>query len=146
MFTLWKSKEKFSIASSNFANKVFCNTFYFINQVFFFIRDVFWERIFSKEHLIGLRGSVIIEKQYFIVRVSRRSNSQVLKNLLNVGELYEIHFLGIWKNISSICERLILNIPEPKSSLSWSFIFSISHFSSLETECTEAAVYSCSSI
>ena len=55
----------------------------------------FCERIFSKEHPIGFRGSVIIEKQYLIVRIARSSHSQVLKNLLNGGELYEIHFLGI---------------------------------------------------
>ena len=55
----------------------------------------FCERIFSKEHPIGFRGSVIIEKQYLIVRITRSSHSQVLKNLLNGGELYEIHFLGI---------------------------------------------------
>ena len=50
----------------------------------------FCERIFSKEHLIGFRGSVIIEKQYLIVRIARSSHSQVLQNLLNGGELYEI--------------------------------------------------------
>ena len=38
---------------------VFCKTFYFINRIFFFIRDVFWEHIFSKEHPIGFRGSVV---------------------------------------------------------------------------------------
>ena len=50
----------------------------------------FCERIFSKEHLIGFRGSVIIEKQYLIVRIARSSHSQVLQNLLNGSELYEI--------------------------------------------------------
>ena len=57
------------------------------------------ERIFSKEHLIGFRGSVIIEKQYLIVRIAKSSHSQVFKNLLNGDELYEINFLGILKNV-----------------------------------------------
>ena len=55
----------------------------------------FCERIFSKEHLTGFRGSVIIEKQYLIVRIARSSHSQVLQNLLNGSELYEIYFLRI---------------------------------------------------
>ena len=57
------------------------------------------ERIFSKEHPIGFRGTVIIEKQYLIVRITRSSHSKVLKNLLNGSEVYEMHFLGILKNI-----------------------------------------------
>ena len=55
----------------------------------------FCERTFSKDHPIGFRGSVIIEKQYLIVRIAKISHSQVLKNFLNGGELYEIHFLRI---------------------------------------------------
>ena len=70
-----------------------------LNRIFFFIRGVFCERIFSKQHLIGFRGSVIIEKQYFIIWIARSSHSQRLKNLLNGGEHYEIDFLVIWKNI-----------------------------------------------
>ena len=50
----------------------------------------FCECIFSKEHPVGFRGSVIIEKQYLIVRIARSSHSQVLKNLLNGSELYDI--------------------------------------------------------
>ena len=57
----------------------------------------FCERIFSKEHPIGFRGSVIIEKQYLIVRIARSSHSQVLKNLSNGGELYEIHLMEFEK-------------------------------------------------
>ena len=59
----------------------------------------FCERIFSKEHSIGFRGSVSIEKQYLIVRIGRSSHSKVLKNLLNGIELYAIHFGGILKDI-----------------------------------------------
>ena len=59
----------------------------------------FCEHIFSKEHPIGFRGSFIIEKQHLIVRIARSSHSQVLKNVINGGELYEIHFLGICQNI-----------------------------------------------
>ena len=33
--------------------------------------------------------------QSLTVRTARSSHSQVLKNLLNGGELYEIHFPGI---------------------------------------------------
>ena len=55
----------------------------------------FCERIFSKEHPIGFMGSVIIEKQYLIVRIAISSHSQVFKNLLDGDEVYEIHFLGI---------------------------------------------------
>ena len=111
------------------------------NQIFFFIRDVICEHIFSKEHPNGFRGSVIIEKQY-LIWIAGGSHSQLLENLLNGGKLYEIHFLWIWKCRTSIfwstSEGLLLNIPEKRSSL-----FSISHFSSLETECVEATVCSC---
>ena len=55
----------------------------------------FCERIFSKEHPIGFKGSVIIEKQYLIVRITRSSQLQVLKSPLNGDELYEIYFRGI---------------------------------------------------
>ena len=50
---------------------------------------------FSKEDPTGLKGVRIIEKQYLIVRIARITHSQVLRNLLNRGELYEIYFLGI---------------------------------------------------
>ena len=59
----------------------------------------FCGRIFSKEHLIGFRGSVIIEKQYLIVRITKSSHSQVLRNFLNGGELYKINFFRILKNV-----------------------------------------------
>ena len=59
----------------------------------------FCVHVFSKEHLTGFRGSIIIEKQYLIFRIAKSCHSQVLKNLLNGSKLYEIHFLGIWKNI-----------------------------------------------
>ena len=54
----------------------------------------FCERIFSKEYPIGFRVTVI-EKPYLFVRIARSTYSQVLKNLLNGGKLYEIHFLEI---------------------------------------------------
>ena len=44
---------------------------------------------------------------------------------------------------SSTSEGLLLNTSKTRSSLLWSFIFSISHFSSLKAECTEVAVCSC---
>ena len=60
------------------------------------------------------------------------------KPFFKCGELSEIHFLGFVKTFRtsiflSISEGLLLNIPETRSSLLWIFIFSISHFSSLET-------------
>ena len=64
MLILGKSEWKFSI-TSNFAIIVFSKTVHFtllLNQIFFFIRDVFGERTFPKEHPIGFRGSFIIEK------------------------------------------------------------------------------------
>ena len=42
----------------------------------------------------------------------------------------------------STFERELPNIPETSSSLLWSFIFSISHFSSLETECIAKILFS----
>ena len=62
MLILGKSEWKFSI-TSNFAIIVFSKTVHFallLNQIF--IRDVFGERTFPKEHPIGFRGSFIIEK------------------------------------------------------------------------------------
>ena len=61
MLIFGKSEQKFSITST-FAIIVSCKTFYYINQIFFFIRDVFCERIFSKEYPIGFRGSVFYWK------------------------------------------------------------------------------------
>ena len=55
----------------------------------------FCEHIFSKEHLIEFMGSVIIEKQYLVTRLTKTSHSQVLKNLLNGSKLYKTHFPGI---------------------------------------------------
>ena len=100
------------------------------------------EHIFSKEYPIGFRGSVIIEKHIWTTR-----SSHSLKSFLNSAELYEIQieFEKIFRTsiFLSTSEGLLLNIPETRSSLLWSFIFSISHFSSLETEYTEVAVRSC---
>ena len=61
MLILGKSEWKFSI-TSNFASIVFCKKFYFINQLFFFIRDAFCERVFSKKHLIRYKRVHIIEQ------------------------------------------------------------------------------------
>ena len=56
----------------------------------FFVRA-----LFQKKHPIGFRGTVIIEKQYLIIRIARDSHLQVLKNFLKGGEFYEIHVFGI---------------------------------------------------
>ena len=57
--------------------------------------------------------------------------SQVLKNLLNSGKLYEIYiFLEFEKMFRtsiflSTSEGLLLNIPETRSSVLWIFHFSL---------------------
>ena len=87
--------------------------------------------------------------QYLIIWIARSSHSQVLKNLLNCGKLYERYIFLEYEKIVrtsiflSTSEGMLLNIAETRSLLLWSFIFSISHFSALETECTDAAVCSC---
>ena len=86
---------------------------------------LFCEYIFSKEHPIRFRGFVIIEKQCVIVRIFGSSHSQMLKNF---GELYKIRHL----ENSAVLPQ---NIPEIKSSALQTFIFSIFHFSCLQTEC-----------
>ena len=97
MFSPGKSEQKSSTTSS-FAIIVFCKTFSFINQIFFFTRHVFCKRIFSKEHPIGFRVFTCLVKNN-IVRIAWSSHSQVLKNLLNGGKVYETHFLAIWRDI-----------------------------------------------
>ena len=58
-----------------------------------------WVYFFKKtsDWIQGVR--FFIEKQHLIVRIARSSHSLELKNLLNGAKLYEIHFLGMWKNI-----------------------------------------------
>ena len=94
---------------------------------------------FFKRASDWIQGARYYWKAYLIIWTTRSSHSEVLKNLfLNGGELSEIHFLGFVKIFRtsiflSTTEGLLLNIPETRSSLLWIFIFSISHFSSLET-------------
>ena len=81
----------------------------------------FRERSFSKEHPIGFRRSVIIEKQYLIVRITRSSRSHMLKNLLMVANFMRNIFLEFEKRFRtsiflSASEGLLLNIPETSSS------------------------------
>ena len=61
----------------------------------FFLWACFFKRAFN-----SIQRSVIIEKQYLIIRIPR-SDSQVLKNLLNGGKIHEIDFPEIWKNAAS---------------------------------------------
>ena len=56
---------------------------------------IFASVFFQKGIGLNSGGSVVIEKQYLIGQIARSSHSQVLKNLLNSGKLYEIYFLGI---------------------------------------------------
>ena len=98
----------------------------------------FCERISSKENPIGFRGPVIIEKHILSSEPPEVAIRRYSKTFLNGGELSKIYFLGFLKKFRtsiflSTSEGLLLNIPDTKSSLLWIFIFSISHFSSLET-------------
>ena len=45
---------------------VSCKTFYFINQTFLFIRDVFVSMFFSKEHPIGFRGPLLLKSNILL--------------------------------------------------------------------------------
>ena len=70
-------------------------SFFFI----FFIRDVSLGAYFFKRASDWIQGV-----HYYWKAISYRQNrqkqpSQVLKNLLNGTELYEMYFFGIWKNI-----------------------------------------------
>ena len=124
-----------------------------LNQIFFFIRGgVFlWAYLFKRasDWIQVVRGYWKAISYHLIARII---HSQVIKNLLNGGELYEIYFLGIWKKYLGLVSFweplktcfLLMNIPETRSSFLWIIaFFSIYHFSSLETECTEAAVCCC---
>ena len=95
------STQCWSLANQNkiFYHFSITKTFHFINQIFFFIRDVFLWAYFLKRAFHWIQGFVIIKRLYPIVRIARSSHSRVVKNVLNGGELYEIYFLGIWKNI-----------------------------------------------
>ena len=88
------STQCWSLANQN-KSFVSLQTFPYYLLDLFLYRDVFCGRIFSKEHPIGFRGSVIIEKQYLIIWITRSSHSQVLKNLSNGGKFYKTHFLWI---------------------------------------------------
>ena len=88
------STQCWSLANQN-KSFVSLQTFPYYLLDLFLYRDVFCECIFSKEHPIGFRGSVIIEKQYLIIWIARSSHSQVLKNLSNGGKFYKTHFLWI---------------------------------------------------
>ena len=66
MLIFGKSKWKFSI-TSKFAIIIFCKTFYFINQVFFFKRDGFlWAYFFKKASDFIQEVRFFIEKQYLL--------------------------------------------------------------------------------
>ena len=122
-----------------------------LNQIFFFIRDIFWECIFSKEHPIGFRGSVIIEKQYSYhlncQKYSFTGTQEPFKWWRTLRDTFS------WKLKKKYLG--LVSFWAPLKGCSWIFkkqghcfyesslFFSISHFSSLETECTKAAVCSC---
>ena len=85
----------------------------------------FCERIFSKEHPIGFRGSVIIEKQYLIVRIVRYSKFtraqepfKLKRTLQDAFSLNLKKYIGLVSSIFlSTSEGLLLNIPETRPSL-----------------------------
>ena len=99
-FVLWYSRRK------NFASYLISTNvdlwqvrikvlFYFKLRDYHFLWAYFFKR--ASDWIQGVR--FFIEEKYLIVRIVRNSHSQVLKKLLNGGKLYEIHFLGILKNI-----------------------------------------------
>ena len=65
-------------------------------DLFLYKRCFLWAYYFKRasDWIQGLR---YYWKAYLIIWTARSSYSQVHKNLLNGGELYEVHFLGIWK-------------------------------------------------
>ena len=68
----------------------------------------FCEHIFSKEHPIGFRVSVIIEKQYLIVRVTKSSHSQVPQNRSRISRLQLFFKIGVLKVFKHFCWSLYL--------------------------------------
>ena len=128
-FVLWYSRREnfvsylistqfWSLANQNFLSLLSSWLLFSVNiflywSDFFLYKMFFCEHIFSKKQPIWFRGSVIIEKQYLIIRIARSTHSQVLKNLL-------FHKKG---------HRFVK--------------FSICHFSGWETDCTEAVFSSC---
>ena len=66
-------------------NILLCQSRLFFNKGCFFC-----DRIFAKEDSNGSRGVILIEKQYLMVRIFRRSHLQVVIYILNGRKLYEI--------------------------------------------------------
>ena len=58
---------------------------------------IFVSVYFQKSIRLDSGGPLLLKSN--ILSLESLEESQVLKNLLNSGELYEIHFLGIWRNI-----------------------------------------------
>ena len=88
---------------------------------------------FSREHPIGFRVSVIIEKQYLIVRIARSSQFTGAQEPFKWKRtLQDTFFFNLKKYIGlvssiflSTSEGLLLNIPETRPSLLWIFHFSL---------------------
>ena len=141
MLIFCKSPQKVSITSA-FAIIVFCKTFYFIDQVFFFIRHIFWGSIFFQMNIRLNSGF----RYYRNILLS--DSPEVVTHRVSGGELYETHFLGVSNNIKDyyLFEHLSRAFSEysiNKVIAFKNYIFSISDFSSSETKYTEAAVYCC---
>ena len=109
-------------------------------QAYFFKRASYW--IQDSRGYILLKSNILSSKL-----IVTSSQSQVLNNLLNamVADFLRYTFLKFEKSFRtsiflSTSERHLLNIPKASSS-TFTFIYLISHFSSLETMYCEDFVY-----
>ena len=109
-------------------------------QAYFFKRASYW--IQDSRGYVLLKSNILSSKL-----IVTSSQSQVLNNLLNamVADFLRYTFLKFEKSFRtsiflSTSERRLLNIPKASSS-TFTFIYLISHFSSLETMYCEDFVY-----
>ena len=70
---------------------------------------------FFKRASDWIQGVRYYWEPYLIIWTTRSIHSQVLKNLFNDGELYEIDFLGIWKKC------LVVSFWAPLKGCFWIF-------------------------
>ena len=143
---LANQNKSFSI-TSNFAIIVFCKTFYYISQMFCFIRDVFLWVSFFKMVFNLIQGFCYYWKARSYRQYCQKLFTGVLEPFKNGGKIYEIHFLGILKTYLGLVSFLstlkgCFWIFQKQGHLFlWSFLFSISHVSSSETECIAKSLF-----
>ena len=122
MLILCKSESKFSI-TSDFAIIVFCKTYYFVNQIFSFIRDFFFVSVFFQKSIRLDSGSRLLLKSNRLssgspeLAIHRCSRTFYMK--ANFTRYIFLEFGKIFRTsiFLSTSEVLLLNIPEARSSL-----------------------------